>query len=165
MPAPRVVRESTRVMASFTSNILVPTDFSKASLLALEAANLLARQNEAKVTLVHVYEPRGVLFGGEPGLEEGHGIAKELEAKIHAELEKTARERFPDVAKIKTALVISESPVKGILVYAERENADLIVIATHGRSGLSRMLTGSVAEKVVRHASCPVLTLRSKVDD
>jgi len=152
-------------MASFTSNILVPTDFSKSSILALEAANLLARQNDAKVTLVHVYEPRGVLFGGEPGLEDGHAVNKELEAKIHAELEKVARERFPDVAKIKTALVISESAVKGIVEYAERENVDLIVLATHGRTGLSRMMIGSVAEKVVRHASCPVLTLRSKLDD
>jgi universal stress protein A len=152
-------------MATFTSNILVPTDFSKSSTLALEAANLLARQNDAKVILVHVFEPRGVLFGGEPGLEEGHGIAKDLEEKIHAELERVARERFPDVAKIKTALVISESPVKGILEYAEREDVDLIVLATHGRGGLSRMLIGSVAEKVVRHAPCPVLTLRSKLDD
>ncbi|MCA9612651.1 MAG: universal stress protein [Sandaracinus sp.] len=152
-------------MASFTSNILVPTDFSKASNLALEAANLLAKQNDAKVTLVHVFEPRGVLFGGEPGMEDGHGVAKDVEAKIHAELEKVARERFPDVSKIKTALVISESAVKGIVEYAERENVDLIVIATHGRSGLSRMLIGSVAEKVVRHASCPVLTLRSRLED
>lgn len=152
-------------MASFTSNILVPTDFSKASTLALEAANLLAKQNDAKVTLVHVFEPRGVLFGGEPGMEDGHGVAKDVEAKIHAELEKVARERFPDVSKIKTALVISESAVKGIVEYAERENVDLIVIATHGRSGLSRMLIGSVAEKVVRHASCPVLTLRSRLED
>ncbi|MCB9617598.1 MAG: universal stress protein, partial [Sandaracinus sp.] len=108
---------------------------------------------------------RGVLFGGEPGMEGGHGVAKDVEAKIHAELEKVARERFPDVSKIKTALVISESAVKGIVEYAERENVDLIVIATHGRSGLSRMLIGSVAEKVVRHAACPVLTLRSRLED
>ncbi len=152
-------------MSSFTSSILVPTDFSKASILALEAANLLARQNQARVTLVHVFQPRGVLFGAEPGLEEGHGIAKDVEEKLHAELEKTARERFPDVAKVKTAVVVNESPVNGILEFAERKHVDLIVISTHGRSGLSRMLIGSVAEKIVRHASCPVLTLRSKVGD
>ena len=152
-------------MATFTSNILVPTDFSKASTLALEAARLLAVQNHAKVTLVHVFEPSGVLFGGEPGLEDGRGIAKELEEKIHAELQKVVRERFADVEKVKTALVIRESAVSGIVEYAEREGVDLIVIATHGRSGLSRMMIGSVAEKVVRHAPCPVLTLRSKIDD
>ncbi|MBX3249853.1 MAG: universal stress protein [Myxococcales bacterium] len=152
-------------MATLTHNILVPTDFSRSSRLALDAAHLLAVQNGAKVTLVHVYEPRGVLFGGEPGLEAGHGIPKEDEARLHAELERIARERFPDVEKIKTAVIVSESPAKGIVEYAEKEGVDFIVITTHGRTGFSRMLIGSVAEKVVRLAHCPVLTLRSKLQD
>ena len=74
-------------------------------------------------------------------------------------------QRLGDLAKVKTALVVSESPAKGIVDYAEKEGVDLIVISTHGRTGLRRMMIGSVAERVVRHAHCPVLTLRSKLQD
>lgn len=148
-------------METLTQNILVPTDFSEASHIALRAAALLARQNDARVTLVSVYAPSGVLLGGEPGVAEGNTVGKETEGRIHAALKALREEFFGDVAKAKTALVVADSPSAGIVDYAKKEDADMIVIATHGRSGLKRMLIGSVAEKVVRHAPCPVLTLRS----
>ncbi|HJL33241.1 MAG TPA: universal stress protein, partial [Polyangiaceae bacterium LLY-WYZ-15_(1-7)] len=107
----------------------------------------------------------GVLFGGEPGLEYGHGIPKDEEEKIHGAMRELVEQRLGDLAKVKTALVVSESPAKGIVDYAEKEGVDLIVISTHGRTGLRRMMIGSVAERVVRHAHCPVLTLRSKLQD
>ncbi len=148
-----------------TQNILAPTDFSQASSLALDAAHILAVQNEAKITLVHVYDSGGVLFGGEGALESGHTIDEETEERIHGELKKIADERFADVAHVKTAVVISASAADGIVSYAEKEGVDMIVMSTHGRTGLKRMVIGSVAERVVRHANCPVLTLRSKVGD
>ena len=58
-----------------------------------------------------------------------------------------------------------ESPAHAITSYAEKIGADLIIIATHGRTGLKHLLIGSVAERVVRHSAVPVLTLRSKADD
>lgn len=149
-------------MAKLTTNILVPTDFSQASVLALEAAALLAEQNEAKVTLVHIYNPQGVAFGGDPG--DGKSVPKDVETRINAELRRLVEDRFGNVKDRKTVLIVSESPAKGIVAYAEKEDVDMIVMTTHGRTGLKRMMIGSVAERVVRHAPCPVLTLRSKLE-
>ncbi|MCZ7684405.1 MAG: universal stress protein [Sandaracinaceae bacterium] len=71
------------------------------------------------------------------------------------------RTRFAGVAKTKTALIVSTNAAEGICNYAAKENVDLIVLSTHGRTGLAHLLIGSVAEKVVRHAPCPVLTVRA----
>ncbi len=149
-------------MDKLTQNILVPTDFSKASLVAIDAARILALQNDAKVTLAHVYDTGGVLFGGEGALEEGHGLDKETEAKIHRELKKLVEAHLADVPAVKTVVIISRNEAEGIVDYAEKEGVDMIAMATHGRTGLQRMMIGSVAERVVRHAPCPVLTLRIK---
>ena len=145
-----------------TRNILVPTDFSDAATVALETANVVAKQNDAKITIVHVYTPRGVLLGGAPGLDEGATISSEDEELLHKKLREIRERYFPEVEQAKVAVLIAENPAEAIVEYAEREEADMIVIATHGRSGLKRVLIGSVAERVVRHASCPVLSLRSR---
>ncbi len=147
-------------MDKLTQNILVPTDFSKTSEVALDAARILALQNGAKVTVAHVYDTSGVLLGGEGALEEGHGLDQETEARIHRELRKLADAHLEGVPAVKTALIISRNEAEGIVDYAEKEDVDMIVITTHGRTGLKRMMIGSVAERVVRHAPCPVLTLR-----
>lgn len=149
-----------------TQNILVPTDFSTASMLAVDAAKILAQQNEAKVTLVHVLDPTPVTFGA-PGLGSltEPEIEPEVESRIHAELSRLREEKLAGVASVKTALVLSKNAADGIVHYAEKEGADMIVMATHGRSGLAHFLIGSVAENVVRHAECPVLTLRSKLSE
>ena len=152
-------------MQALTQNILVPTDFSKASALALGAAAILARQNGAKVTIAHVWEPRGVLLGGPAGTDVGHAMPAELESEIHARLEEIATTQFSEVSSVKTALVLAPSADRGIVDYAKKENVDMIVLSTHGRSGIGRIFIGSVAERVVRHAPCPVLTLRSKALD
>lgn len=146
-----------------TQNILVPTDFSDAASLALDAANVVAMQNEAKITIVHVYTPRGVLLGGAPGLDDGATISQKDEEALHAKLREVREKHFPKVEHAKVAVLIAENPAEAIVEYSEREDVDMIVIATHGRSGLKRVLIGSVAERVVRHAPCPVLTLRSKL--
>ena len=149
-----------------TQNILVATDFSKASELALDATRILALQNDAKVTLVHVFDPRpplSVLPGGDVGEASAH--EKDLRERIHAELVRLREEKLGDVAHAKVAVVASNSAADGICRYAEKENVDMIVLSTHGRTGISHLLIGSVAEKVVRHATCPVLTLRSKARD
>jgi nucleotide-binding universal stress UspA family protein len=152
-------------MKTLTQNILVATDFSKSAELALDAAALLARQNDAKVTLVHVFEatPFAPLVT-DP--ETGHTvIEEETREELHAKLREIASTHLGDIDDVKSALVVSKNAADGICHYAEREGVDLIVLSTHGRSGLAHLLIGSVAEKVVRHASCPVLTLRSKLDD
>lgn len=152
---------------TFTQNILVATDFSQASHLALSAAALLARQNDAKCTVVHVFDPTALAprAGGYEPHTEGLVLEPEVEQRIHDELRALADDKLPGVKHLKTALVLSHNAATGICDYARKESVDLIVIATHGRSGLSHFLIGSVAEKVVRHAPCPVLTLRSHAAD
>jgi nucleotide-binding universal stress UspA family protein len=66
---------------------------------------------------------------------------------------------------VSTALVAAASPPDAIIGYALRHRVDLVVMATHGRTGIPRLLMGSVAERVVRHASCPVLVARSHAGD
>ncbi len=152
----------------WTRSILVPTDFSKASELALHAAAQLARQNGARVTLVHVHDPswaawRPIAYPTEVQ-PEAPPSEPELEQRIHEKLRELCERVFEGVP-CKTAVVLCANAAQGITDYAEKEDVDLIVISTHGRSGLAGLLIGSVAERVVRHAPCPVLTLRSKAKD
>ncbi|MEM9189468.1 MAG: universal stress protein [Myxococcota bacterium] len=147
-------------METLTQKILVATDFSEESMLALDAAALLARQNEAEVVLAHVFEASRFA----PVVEKPDGtqeIEKQLRAELHNQLRTLANDHFSNVT-VKTALVVSKNAADGICNYAADAEVDLIVVATHGRSGLSHLLIGSVAEKVVRHAPCPVLSLRAK---
>lgn len=169
MPPPFAIRPFFRYPCGMklTQNILVATDFSNASELALDAARILALQNEAKVTLVHVFDarpPLGFPLGRETG-EEEPDHDKELRDRIHAELRRLREDKLGDVPEAKVAVVMSRSAAEGICHYAQKENVDMIVLSTHGRTGLSHLLIGSVAERVVRHAPCPVLTLRSKARD
>jgi len=147
-----------------TQKILVATDFSRASELALEAAAILARQFSASVTLVHCFDPTpfAPLATRNASGADQLAVEQQVEKKIHDELERLRREKLADVADVKVALIVGASAADGICHYATKENTDLIVLSTHGRTGLSHLLIGSVAEKVVRHAPCPVLTLRSK---
>ena len=137
--------------------ILHPTDFSPSSELAFEAACALARDRGAELVVLHVVEvplsvPSGVMTAPPAPIAEadrGAALAK-LRAIKPADgmLQVHHRLEMGDVAQ-------------AILSVAKEIAADLIVLGTHGRTGLSRLLMGSVAEKVVRSASCPVLTLRA----
>ncbi|MCA9608434.1 MAG: universal stress protein, partial [Myxococcales bacterium] len=89
----------------------------------------------------------------------------DVEKAIHAALSKVVEKYFPDIEHTKTALIMSPNAAQGICHYASKEDTDLIVISTHGRTGLAHLLIGSVAEKVVRHAPCPVLTVRTPLED
>lgn len=151
-------------MATLTQNILVPTDFSQSSELAIAAAKILAMQNDAKVTLVHVHSNTGVLLGGQGSLEPGHSLDQPTEEKYHERLRELVATKLDGIAKVKTVVIVAPSDWQGIVDYAAKEGVDMIVMATHGRTGIKKMLIGSVAERVVRHAECPVLTLRSKLE-
>jgi universal stress protein A len=142
--------------------LLVPTDFSPASTLAVDAAAILARQLNGRVMLLHVFDPVALTV-----LESSFGaptpelLPPHVEQKIGDELERVKRDHFAGIES-ETALVLGSSAPESICEFAKKVGADMIVISTHGRTGLSHLLIGSVAERVVRHAPCPVLTLRSK---
>lgn len=143
-------------------HVLAATDFSEASQTGLQRAADIAREGGSTVTLVHVFDPSPLA----PIATRGEGIPqlsdqKEVEQAIHAQLEKVRDRYFTDVDEVGTALVIGTNAAEGIVQCAKKHGADLIVLATHGRTGLSHLLIGSVAEKVVRHAECSVLTVRA----
>jgi len=136
-----------------THKILYPTDFSTTGQTALEMATSLARDTGATLVIVHVEEPPMAYGGGEfyYGLEEPN----------REELRRMLAEVAPADPNVpcERRLMIG-TPATAIVELAQRENADMIVMATHGRTGLSRVLMGSVAEEVVRKAHCPVLTVK-----
>jgi universal stress protein A len=134
--------------------ILVPVDFSPDSLNALSSARGLAKQFGAELLLLHVIAPIDLITVSDV-FEEQRRAGDAALTRIGAEL-RTAGQRF-------RVMVKAGVPSRLIVDTARRSGADLIVLGTHGRTGLAHMLIGSVAEKVVRTATCPVLTVRRLV--
>jgi universal stress protein A len=142
------------------TSILVPTDFSKHSESALAYAIPLARQFGAKLTLLHVIEPIAT-----PDFEVAFPLHLENEkAKAMCEgvLTRTAEKMALEPQLLDRKLVRFGRPYNEIANAARTLKVDLIVIATHGYTGLKHTFLGSTAERVVRHAPCPVLVVRSQ---
>lgn len=136
--------------------ILVPIDFSKLSLHALDVAVPLARDSGARLFLLFVMEPSAYAgFGGVVLVAQGAKLAKEARIKL-LEL---ARRLVPASASV-SCLIRQGRPFEVITGIASEKNIDLIVLTTHGYTGLDRVLLGSTAERVVRHAPCSVLVVR-----
>lgn len=145
-----------------TQSLLVATDFSAPARYGLEKAAELARTTGAKVTVCHVLDPSPLApYATRGDVNEQLAIEQDVEKAIHGALTEAVQTYFAGVASTKTALVLSSNAADGICNYAAKEGIDLIVLSTHGRTGLAHLLIGSVAEKVVRHAPCPVLTVRA----
>jgi len=146
-------------------HILFPTDFSESADRALDHAAALARRYGARLTLFHVVVPytggpveSGETFPGQKRLDE---IFEELERDAHEGLEQRIAERaqgFDAERVVARAFDVADK----ILSYADAQDVDLIVMGSHGRRGVPRLLLGSEAERVVRLASCPVLAVSSK---
>ncbi len=137
--------------------ILCPVDHSECSYLALKYAISLALKDEAKLYLMHVIDSR--LYDTEIYKFSPYKLNEADMSKIHEDLIESLPEGTTDVLKVET-IVVKGIPFHEIINAATEINADIIVIGTHGRTGLSHMMIGSVVEKVVRKAPCPVLTVR-----
>ncbi len=141
--------------------ILVPTDFSETAHAAVEQALILAIKYDAELTVLHAR----LLFEDDPAVlpEKLSSLKKEEQ-----DVEKALMQRIKQCTEHSTHLKIEHEIIRGysapsaILGYINNHEFDLVVIGTHGRAGLEHVLIGSVAEKVVRYARCPVLTVRSK---
>ncbi|MBX7150322.1 universal stress protein [bacterium] len=147
--------------------ILVPTDFSDASKAALEEALMLAKIFKSKIILMHVYEPivyyTDVPMGMPDLVEIEQGIRSTAEASLHTMVERDIKGREKDFGMIELETLLVQGKAFVEIVRTAREQAvDLIVLSTHGRSAIEHILLGSVTEKVVRKASCAVLTIRAK---
>ena len=136
--------------------IVVAADFSPPSELALEYARTLAKRFGASLQLIHVLaEPYPL--GVEGYVPDVANLRKSLLHNAHQRLA-TSLAAMPDDGM--TGEVLVGNPARRIIEAAASKNADLIVMGTHGRGGVAHLLMGSVAERVVRTAPCPVLTVR-----
>jgi len=145
--------------ASLFRRIIVPHDFSPQATVALKAAAGLAREHEGSLTVLHVivpfYVPADVPFGfAADTMPSPASFVPEQRKHLEAVVTKALGKGIPRV----TYRVDIGDAAQCILEAARR--ADSIVMSTHGRSGLTHLLIGSVAEKVVRHSTVPVLTIR-----
>lgn len=140
--------------------ILCPTDFSSYSYKALSVADDLAKTYDSEVLVLHVIAP--VPLAAISGTAvSGFNVTlytKELERSNRLELDRVVSERFSSTTNVR-GLMAHGTEADEIVNVAEEEDVDLIVIATHGMSGLKRLFMGSVAEKVLRHTLHPILMI------
>jgi len=144
-------------------HVLVPIDFSPYAELALDYAVALAQKLQARVTLLHVIQPP-LFAGADMGAWPSPAFIADLETVIMEDMagyltRVTAAGLEGEIA------VVHGVPFQEILDTAKARQVDLIIMGTHGRTGLSHVLLGSVAEKVVRSAPCPVLVARQPTPD
>jgi nucleotide-binding universal stress UspA family protein len=145
-------------MARF-HRILVAVDFGEASQEALEVAIDLSIANDADLTLIHAWEIPAYAYAGMAYLPTDLWSSIELAGKDQlASTLALVRKRVPSAQSV----FASGEPARQVLDVADRVNADLIVMGTHGRRGVSRALLGSVAERVVRMSPVPVLSVRAR---
>jgi glycine betaine transporter len=141
--------------------ILVPTDFSKYSEPAICLALAIAQNMGSELTFIHVWPPEFTFEEDFKARTDAH--LRRLQEELSAEHLKKLEEfvgKF-DARGIKTSCILrSGPPFLEILIAAKELEADLIVMGTHGRSGLASVMMGSVAEKGVRRSHCPVLTVK-----
>jgi universal stress protein A len=162
------------------TRMLIPTDFSPAANRALVYAFEEATQHQAKLTLLHVlqHHPATEVYYIKDAPQGGTGYVAEFGAKLPAfpthapetirrdyheealrQLRALVPTTFPGAWEVQVAV---GNPAEAIVRTAEDLDVDLIIMATHGRTGVPHIVLGSVAEKVVRHAPCPVLTIRPR---
>lgn len=139
--------------------ILHPTDFSPRSEYAFRLACSLARDHGAKVIVLHVVIPPPAVSYGEMILDN------DTVAQVDQLWETLRQIKSPDPAVTLEHRLEEGFPATEIVRVATEAGCDMIVLGTHGRTGVGRLLMGSVAEQVVRQASCPVLTVKSLVQE
>lgn len=147
------------------TRILVPTDFSAPSDAAFAYARALAERFDASLHLAHAFEDpfTTAAFAAEMYAP----LPANLRDKLLIDIERRLAEQFPPEDRTRfrgTTDIVTGPPARAIVEYSQSLGSDLIVLGTHGRGGMPHLLLGSVAERVVRTARCPVLTVREPVD-
>ena len=143
------------------SRILLPTDFSAASLVAAEFAARLATPLGASITVLHVLAPANEMIGIVPGATVNEETESERRAALHRFAPVIAVLNGSGAVRVDTAIDVASSPTRAIVKHAISGAFDLIVMSTHGRTAIGRVILGSVAAGVLRDAHCPVLMIRS----
>ena len=138
--------------------ILAPTDMSKLSRPALRYALELALERSAAVLVYHVISEDSEWIGSDDRLNPANALLPQQRERLHAFITENFADLIDKVEVIE--LVEAGVPYNKIVVKAQHEHVDLIVMSTHGRTGFEQILLGSVTAKVVARASCPVLSIR-----
>jgi nucleotide-binding universal stress UspA family protein len=138
-------------------HVLVATDFSPPSRAALAYARALARTFGASLHVLHVAENSFL----RPTPSDPHAIVAAKRRALHDLI----ADQDGASSAVRTVVEVSDDAADAIVAYARAEPIDLVVVGTHGRSGVAQLLVGSVAERVVRTAPCPVLTVRHPEHD
>ena len=145
-------------------NIVVATDFGEASASALAYGRHLARAFSARLHLVHVVDD--VRANATVGLAAAPfdvaTVQADFDADARSALAALVQDNDSGTLEIRTVLLRNHDPARALLDYAREIAADLIIVGTHGRGGLAEFFLGSVAQRVVRVALCPVLTVRAE---
>ncbi len=138
--------------------ILTPTDFSKLSFESIEYALSIFKSEDLQLYLLHIID-RAKIRKIKTKNKNAHELISEIKKEAIKKLDNIVDDYLETITNVETAVRIGE-PYSEIVKYAQQKNVDLIVISTHGRTGISHMLMGSVAEKVVRYSPIPVLTVK-----
>ena len=147
------------------NNILVATDFSTPSDVALAYGRDLARSYGSTLHVLHVAENAFLLFGGDPATTFVPDQQVEIERSAREQLEALLTDEDRTMLHATSAVVTGVGVAQAIVDYVGTHGIDLLIMGTHGRGAVAHLLVGSVAERVVRLAPCPVLTVRSPERD
>jgi nucleotide-binding universal stress UspA family protein len=142
------------------NNVLVATDFSEPSSVALDYGRELARTYGAKLHVLHVVEDLRWRYATDMAPTALVGVQEDLEASAASRLDALVTDEDRRQLRAHAVALTAVAPAEAIVQYARTEGVDVIVMGTHGRNGLAHLFMGSVAERVVRLAPCPVLTVR-----
>jgi len=141
---------------------LVPVDFSKSAELALDHAIRLARQNKAPLILLHVIDNQSVIMAAPEGVTPALYLDYEKIVREEAEtqMRKLLKKKKLGPKDGRALFVRRGDPARAIANQAKKLKASMIVMGSHGRTGLKRLVLGSVAERTLRYAGCPVLIVK-----
>ncbi|MEC9491378.1 universal stress protein [Flexistipes sp.] len=146
----------------FIKKILFPTDFSSTSECAMKYALEFAKRFDAELEILHVLFDESQVVAFYLPQVTFQNLDKELEEAARKQFDEFIN-KFPELSETKhTTKILKGTPFLEIINEARDTDADVIIIGTHGRTGLEHVLFGSTAEKVVRKAPCPVFTVRHK---
>ena len=142
-------------------NVLVATDFGEASETALAYGRALARSFGARLHVVHIVGNAQMWVGIDGYAFDVTELQREMEQGARKQLGQLVTEEDRRELRAEAIVRTAASPAMEIVSYAKDANVDLIVMGTHGRGAMAHLMMGSVAERVVRTAPCPVLTVRN----
>lgn len=144
------------------SVIILPIDFSELSLAALPWARRMAAISNAEIHCIYTVEPPHIYSALDMAPAIPLPTTEELAESAQGQLDTFVTEHLSGIEPAPVSAILTGKPSDQIVAYAAKVGAELIIMTTHGHSGLAHVLLGSTTESVLRHAECPVLSIRSR---